>query len=108
MAGPFGRGAEPATADEWLAPLFLDKTALRDLNADELSSAVMELLPWTMRRRLDAEAPTHFEAPTGTHVPIDYEAEAGPTIAIRVQDPSDLAAIPRLPAVACRSPSATI
>ena len=46
----------------------------------------MELLPWNMRRRLDAEAPTHFEAPTGTQVPIDFEAEAGPSIAIRVQE----------------------
>ena len=46
----------------------------------------MELLPWNMRRRLDAEAPTHFEAPTGTQVPIDYDAEAGPTISIRVQE----------------------
>jgi ATP-dependent helicase HrpB len=75
-----------ATAQEWLAPLFADKAALKELGADELSSAVMELLPWNMRRRLDAEAPTHFEAPTGTQVPIDYEAEAGPTISIRVQE----------------------
>jgi ATP-dependent helicase HrpB len=75
-----------ASAQEWLAPLFADNTALKELGADELSSAVMELLPWNMRRRLDAEAPTHFEAPTGTQVPIDYEAEAGPTISIRVQE----------------------
>ncbi|MET0279328.1 MAG: ATP-dependent helicase C-terminal domain-containing protein, partial [Pseudorhodoplanes sp.] len=75
-----------ATAEQWLAPLFADKIALKELGADELSSAVMELLPWNMRRRLDAEAPTHFEAPTGTQVPIDYEAEAGPTISIRVQE----------------------
>ena len=33
----------------------------------------------TLRRRLDAEAPTHFAAPTGhRRVAIDYEAEAGP------------------------------
>ncbi|MFZ5692061.1 MAG: ATP-dependent helicase HrpB [Pseudomonadota bacterium] len=75
-----------ASAQDWLAPLLSDKIALKDIGADELSNAIMELLPWTMRRRLDAEAPTHFEAPTGTHVPIDYEAEAGPTIAIRVQE----------------------
>lgn len=75
-----------SSVQDWLAPLFADKTALKDLGADELSNAVMELLPWNMRRRLEAEAPTHFEAPTGTQVPIDYEAEAGPTIAIRVQE----------------------
>ena len=75
-----------ATVQDWLAPLLADKTALKDIGADDLSNAIMELLPWSMRRRLDAEAPTHFEAPTGTNVPIDYEAEAGPTIAIRVQE----------------------
>ena len=76
----------PKSAPEWLAPQFSDKTALKELGADELSNAVMELLPWNMRRRLDAEAPTHFEAPTGTQAPIDYQAEAGPTISIRVQE----------------------
>ncbi|HWV51966.1 ATP-dependent helicase HrpB [Pseudorhodoplanes sp.] len=75
-----------ASVQDWLAPLLADKTALKDIGADDLSNAIMELLPWVMRRRLDAEAPTHFEAPTGTNVPIDYEAEAGPTIAIRVQE----------------------
>lgn len=86
-----------ASAQDWLAPLCADKTALRDIGADELSNAMTELLPWAMRRRLDAEAPTHFEAPTGTNVPIDYEAEAGPTIAIRVQE---LFGLNRHPAIA--------
>jgi ATP-dependent helicase HrpB len=39
-----------------------------------------------LRTRLDREAPTHFEAPTGTQLPIDYEAEQGPTIAVRLQE----------------------
>jgi ATP-dependent helicase HrpB len=86
-----------ASVQDWLAPLLADKTALRDIGADDLSNAIVELLPWNMRRRLDAEAPTHFEAPTGTNVPIDYEAEAGPTIAIRVQE---LFGLGRHPAIA--------
>jgi ATP-dependent helicase HrpB len=86
-----------ASVQDWLVPLLADKTSLKDIGADELSNAIMELLPWNMRRRLDAEAPTHFEAPTGTNVPIDYEAEAGPTIAIRVQE---LFGLSRHPAIA--------
>ena len=73
-------------AAEWLEPLLLDKTARGQIGADELSNAVMNLLPWNLRRRLDAEAPTHFTAPTGSAVPIDYEAEQGPTVSIRVQE----------------------
>jgi ATP-dependent helicase HrpB len=75
-----------ARAADWLVPLLADRSALKEIGSDALSGAVMELLPWPLRRRLDAEAPTHFEAPTGTQAPIDYEAEAGPTVSIRVQE----------------------
>ncbi len=44
------------------------------------------MLPWDMARRLDAEAPTSFRAPTGTEAAIDYDAEGGPAIALRVQE----------------------
>jgi ATP-dependent helicase HrpB len=70
----------------WLEPLLLDKTTRADIGADELADALATLIPWNLRRRLDEEAPTHFEAPTGTRVPIDYAAEQGPTISIRVQE----------------------
>jgi ATP-dependent helicase HrpB len=70
----------------WLEPLLHDKTSLAQISASDLSDAVMALLPWDLRARLDREAPTHFEAPTGSQVAIDYEAEQGPTIAIRVQE----------------------
>jgi ATP-dependent helicase HrpB len=82
---------------DWLAPALLDKTALADMSASDLETALQALLPWNLRGRLDAEAPTHFEAPTGTRVPIDYEAEEGPKIAIRVQE---LFGLNRHPAIA--------
>ena len=63
-----------------------DKTSLANVSAGDLSDALMNLLAWDMRARLDREAPTHFEAPTGTSLPIDYEAEQGPTIAVRLQE----------------------
>jgi ATP-dependent helicase HrpB len=70
----------------WLEPLLQDKTSLAQVTASDLSDAVMALLPWDLRARMEREAPTHFEAPTGSQVAIDYEAEQGPTIAIRVQE----------------------
>ena len=68
-----------------------------DCLADEFAAALGELLPWPLRRRLDAEAPIYFEAPTGTRVPIDYASEGGPKIAIRVQE---LFGLDRHPAIA--------
>jgi ATP-dependent helicase HrpB len=71
---------------DWLASLFYGKTTLAELSADDFTSALTARLPYPLQRRLDAEAPTHFAAPTGTQAAIDYEAEGGPKIAIRVQE----------------------
>jgi ATP-dependent helicase HrpB len=70
----------------WLAPFLIGKTRLDEIGADDLASALGVALPWDLARRLDDEAPTHFVAPTGTQAPIDYESDAGPTIALKVQE----------------------
>jgi ATP-dependent helicase HrpB len=75
-----------AASERWLVPALYDKISLKEFSAGDLSDAVMTLLPWDLRARLEQEAPTHFEAPTGTMLAIDYEAEQGPTIAVRLQE----------------------
>ncbi|HWC93293.1 MAG TPA: ATP-dependent helicase HrpB, partial [Pseudolabrys sp.] len=84
------------SAGEWLAPFLTGKTALSQIGADDLAAALDALLPWALRKRLDAEAPTHFTAPTGSAVPIDYTAEQGPTVSIRVQELFGLAVHPTI------------
>jgi ATP-dependent helicase HrpB len=86
-----------AAAEAWLAPLLAGKTSLDALNAAEFEHALHDLLPYSLRRRLEIEAPTHFDAPSGSRVPIDYEAEEGPKLAIRVQE---LFGLSRHPAIA--------
>ncbi|MBN9006317.1 MAG: ATP-dependent helicase HrpB [Rhizobiales bacterium] len=85
-----------ADIETWLVPALSDKAALKDLSAGDLSEALMALLPWNLRARLEREAPTHFEAPTGTMLAIDYEAEQGPTIAVRLQELFGLTAHPSI------------
>jgi ATP-dependent helicase HrpB len=85
-----------AGIENWLVPALSDKTALKDVSAGDLSDALMALLPWNLRARLEREAPTHFEAPTGTMLAIDYEAEQGPTIAVRLQELFGLTAHPSI------------
>jgi ATP-dependent helicase HrpB len=84
------------TSAEWLAPFLTGKTALSQIGADDMTAALDALIPWNMRKKLDAEAPTHFTAPSGSHVPIDYEAEEGPKLAIRVQELFGLAVHPTI------------
>ena len=75
-----------AANKDWLIALFVGKTAVSRVSPDDLHAALTELLSWPLRRRLNTEAPTHFTAPTGTNAAIDYEAEAGPTISVRLQE----------------------
>jgi ATP-dependent helicase HrpB len=84
------------SAGEWLAPFLAAKTALAQIGADDLGATLDTLLPWILRSRLDAEAPTHFTAPTGSAVPIDYTAEQGPSVSIRVQELFGLAQHPAI------------
>ena len=80
----------------WLAPFLVGKTKLDEIGADDLASALEAALSWDLARRLPREAPTHFQAPTGTAAPIDYEAEGGPAIALRVQELFGLSEHPAL------------
>ncbi len=73
------------SVSEWLAPFLAGRTALSQVGPDVLGEALDALLPWSLRQRLEEEAPTHFEAPTGERHPIDYEGEGAPVLSIRVQ-----------------------
>ncbi len=82
-----------ASAAEWLAPQILGKTALSQIGAGELSAALDHLIPWDVKRRIEADLPSHFDAPSGQRHPIDYEGEE-PVLSIRVQELFGLAVHP--------------
>ncbi len=71
--------------DEWLAPLVTGKRRLSDIDVASLSGTLDSLLGWDGRKRVDSLAPAEFASPAGSHHAIDYEAEAGPTVTVRVQ-----------------------
>jgi ATP-dependent helicase HrpB len=71
---------------EWLASALLGKTALSEVGADDLGAALDGLLPYARRQEIDRLLPSHFAAPSGSHLPIDYGAENGPALEVRVQE----------------------
>ena len=75
-----------AKLDAWLAPILAGKRSLGHLTDQDLADALQSLIPYDARRRLDAEAPTRFQAPTGSQFVIDYAAEGGPRVEVRVQE----------------------
>lgn len=72
--------------DDWLTPLLSGVRSLAALKPDILDGALRALIPWDLQRRLDAEAPARWTAPTGNSFTIDYAAEAGPRVDVRVQE----------------------
>lgn len=74
------------TLDTWLAPFLAGKTSFDAIDAACLGDALAMLLPYQALGEVDRLAPSHFTAPTGTKVPVDYSAAAGPSISIRVQE----------------------
>ncbi|WP_316356533.1 ATP-dependent helicase HrpB [Devosia sp.] len=70
----------------WLAPALFGLNRLSDISGEHLRTALDLLLPYQRRQEIEALLPSHFTAPTGNAVPIDYTAEGGPAIEIRVQE----------------------
>jgi ATP-dependent helicase HrpB len=85
-----------ATVADWLAPSIAGRTALGQITADDLANALRALLPHVLVRRLEREMPSHFTAPTGSRIPIDYDSEGGPTVSVRVQELFGLDSHPRI------------
>ena len=72
-----------ASAGTWLAPAL---TGARSLRGVDVERALMASLPYELKRRLDADAPTHFETPAGSSLRIDYAGGGGPALDVRLQE----------------------
>jgi ATP-dependent helicase HrpB len=74
-----------ASLDDWLLPFLTGEASFARIGAGVLHDSLLSLVPHDLQRKLGALAPTHFDAPSGSRVPIDYEGE-WPVLAIRVQE----------------------
>lgn len=84
--------------DDWLTPLLSGVTSLAAVNRQALDEALRTLVGWEKLRRLDTAAPERLATPAGPTHAIDYTAEGGPRVDVRVQELYGLA---QHPTVAC-------
>jgi ATP-dependent helicase HrpB len=96
MRAAFARSHDPALPDlsdeallaslhDWLPLLAADKRRLSEIDASALSGVLDGMLGWDGKQKLDRLAPAVFRTPAGSSHAIDYEAEGGPTVTVRVQ-----------------------
>jgi len=74
-----------AAREDWLWPLLEGAKSLEGLADGRLAEALRGLIPWDLQRRLDELAPPRLVTPLGSAA-IDYAAEGGPRVDIRVQE----------------------
>ncbi len=72
--------------DNWLSPWLSGVTRRDQFSAILLEKALHDMLPHALTRRLDREAPESLQAPSGSHVRIDYLPEGGPVMAVKLQE----------------------
>jgi ATP-dependent helicase HrpB len=84
-----------ARLEDWLLPFLTGSASLGSIGGGTLAAGLAALVPHDLQRRVDALAPTHFDAPSGSRVPIRYDGEQ-PVLAIRVQELFGLAAHPAI------------
>jgi ATP-dependent helicase HrpB len=82
--------------DAWLAPRLAGVRRWADLDGVDFSAALLDLLPWGRRARLDELAPSHIGVPSGSRIPVDYADPARPALAVRVQEVFGLGETPRV------------
>lgn len=75
-----------AGLEHWLAPYLPGVTRRTQFSRIDLAGALAAMLPWELARRLDADAPERIEAPSGSQVRVDYAAEGGPVLAVKLQE----------------------
>ncbi|WP_308367186.1 MULTISPECIES: ATP-dependent helicase HrpB [unclassified Microbulbifer] len=79
--------------EDWLLPHLQGLNKLEQLKQLDLHSILRSQLDWPCQQRIDELAPTHFTAPSGSRIPIDYEGEE-PVLAVRLQEMFGLAQTP--------------
>jgi ATP-dependent helicase HrpB len=73
------------TLDEWLPPLLQGRRRLSDIDRSQLSGVLEGLIGWDGKQQIDRLAPPEFRSPAGSAHEIDYAAEGGPKVELRVQ-----------------------
>ncbi|MEO8003256.1 MAG: ATP-dependent helicase HrpB [Arenimonas sp.] len=82
--------------EQWLKPALQGKTRLDGLGEQELSEALKSEIDWSLRQKIDRLAPTKILVPSGMERAIEYQHDALPVLAVKLQELFGLADTPSI------------
>ena len=85
-----------ASLGTWLTPLVSGLRSLKDIKSADLEAALKAPIPWDRLNKLEKALPARWTAPTGNSFAIDYGAEGGPRVEVRVQETFGLSQHPSI------------
>jgi ATP-dependent helicase HrpB len=74
------------TLETWFKPHLTTQSSLRECESLDLAMILTSHLTWEQMKRLDTLLPTHFTAPTGSTIPLDYSDPEAIVLAVRIQE----------------------
>jgi ATP-dependent helicase HrpB len=87
-----------ATLEDWAPPWMTGLVRREHFGRFDLSQALRSRLSYAQSSVLEREAPTHFVAPSGSSLPIDYVDGEVPSVSVRLQEMFGLSATPAVAA----------
>lgn len=84
--GDFSDETLMGSLEVWLLPYLTSQSSLRECESIDLHEVLLSQLSWEQCQRLDLLLPTHFIAPTGSSIPLDYSDPEGIVLAVRIQE----------------------
>lgn len=72
--------------EQWLGPSLTGLSRLEQLSRVSAATELRRLLTWQQQNELDRSMPTHYVAPTGTRLRLDYTAGDLPVLSVRLQE----------------------
>ncbi|MFL6714108.1 MAG: ATP-dependent helicase HrpB, partial [Sulfurifustis sp.] len=82
--------------EQWLGPHLDGCTRREHLRNLDLAAILRLQLDARLARRLNEAAPTHFQAPSGSRIPLEYRPGEPPVLAVKLQEMFGLADTPRV------------
>jgi ATP-dependent helicase HrpB len=80
----------------WLAPYVSHLRRLSEVRKLKLADILTHLLDYSQQRALAELAPTHIEVPSGSRLPISYQTDGVPVLAVRLQEVFGWCETPRI------------
>jgi ATP-dependent helicase HrpB len=83
-----------AELEDWLPPYLTGVRTIKECASLNLEKILLARLDFRRQQRLDRDAPTHLQVPSGSRVRLEYRSGQPPVLAVRLQELFGLAETP--------------